>query len=231
MAIRAEATEDQPFDAAPVDAELDVVAQRVARSPYVRWLKPLIERALGVALGVLLLPLMAAIAVLLRKKLGPKVLITQQRAGLHGRQFAMYKFRTMLPDRRAQRRPVEVDRRVCHKSPDDPRHTPIGRFLRAANLDELPQLWNIMKGEMTLVGPRPELVEIVEQYEPWQHYRHVVRPGLTGLWQVSQRTSGDLMHLRTDVDLEYVRTISFRTDLRILGETILEMTSGRLRGA
>jgi lipopolysaccharide/colanic/teichoic acid biosynthesis glycosyltransferase len=95
----------------------------------------------------------------------------------------------------------------------------VGRFLRKSSMDELPQFWNVVRGEMSLVGPRPELVEIVNRYEPWQHQRHVVKPGLTGLWQVTTRGSG-MMHLHTDIDLEYIQTIGLRTDLRILLQTI-----------
>jgi lipopolysaccharide/colanic/teichoic acid biosynthesis glycosyltransferase len=129
------------------------------------------------------------------------------------------KFRTMRPDRRGQRTPVIEDRRHTHKSERDPRHTAVGRRLRKWSLDELPQVWNVLRGDMSLVGPRPELVEVVEHYAPWQRQRHLVRPGITGLWQVSKRGEG-LMHLYTDVDLEYVATLSFRRDLGILLRTI-----------
>jgi lipopolysaccharide/colanic/teichoic acid biosynthesis glycosyltransferase len=210
---------------------LEEHAARVAASRYLRWVKPAIERTFAAALCVALLPLMIVITAVLRITLGRHTVLTQQRVGLHGRPFAMYKFRTMLHDRRVSGRPVSVEQRVCHKREDDPRHTRVGKFLRGTSLDELPQLWNIVKGDMALVGPRPELVEIVRQYEPWQHCRHVVRPGLTGLWQVSGRNSGDLMHMHTEVDLEFVRTVSFRTDMRILGNTLYKMTTGRLRGA
>lgn len=213
------------------DVNLEALALRAQRSWYLRVVKPAVERALVAVLCVLLLPLMAVIAVVLRRKLGPRILITQERVGLHGQPFRMYKFRTMLPDRRASHRPVGVERRMCHKRPDDPRHTSIGRKLRGTGLDELPQLWNIVKGEMSLVGPRPELVEIVEQYEPWQHARHMVRPGLTGLWQVSGRKNGDLMHLHTDLDIEFVKTASFSTDVRILWDTLHNTFTGRLRGS
>ena len=105
------------------------------------------------------------------------------------------------------------------RATDDPRHTRVGRFLRKWSLDELPQFWNVVRGDMSLVGPRPELVEIVARYEPWQHQRHVVKPGLTGLWQVSSRGTG-MMHLHTDIDLEYIETMGPITDLKILLRTI-----------
>lgn len=213
------------------DVDVEALALRAQRSLYLRFVKPAVERTVVAILGVLLLPFMAVIAALLRRKLGPHVLITQERVGLHGQPFRMYKFRTMLPDRRASRRPVGVERRLCHKSADDPRHTSIGRTLRGTGLDELPQLWNIVKGEMSLVGPRPELVEIVEQYEPWQHVRHMVRPGLTGLWQVSGRKNGDMMHLHTELDIEFLKTASFSTDVGILWNTLHNTIRGRLRGA
>lgn len=131
------------------------------------------------------------------------------------------------PDRRGgserrlgERRAPEGSRRRTHKTPDDPRHTGLGRFLRAYSLDELPQLVNVLRGELSLVGPRPELPEVVAAYEPWQHARHGVKPGLTGLWQTTDRASGEPMHLHVDRDLEYIARVSARTDLWILLLTV-----------
>ena len=200
-----------------------------ATGGYQRFGKPVIDRLLGTLLLVAAAPLLAAIAVAVRLAMGSPVIFRQDRVGLGGSVFTMYKFRTMLPDRRVRSVPVAFDRRVTHKSPNDPRLTPLGRFLRKWSLDELPQLWTVVRGEMSLVGPRPELVEIVDRYEPWQHRRHDVRPGFTGLWQVSAR--GDtVMHEATAVDLEYVDSISFGTDVRILLQTI-PAALGRHRGS
>jgi lipopolysaccharide/colanic/teichoic acid biosynthesis glycosyltransferase len=153
-------------------------------------------------------------------KLGRPAIFKQQRVGKNGREFTVYKLRTMLPDRRQQVVPFDGnDRRVNHKSPDDPRHIPLGRFLRKWSLDEIPQFWNVALGHMSLVGPRPELPHIVAKYEDWQHSRHQVKPGITGLWQVSER--GDVpMHEATDIDIEYVEKVSLAADLRILALTI-----------
>jgi lipopolysaccharide/colanic/teichoic acid biosynthesis glycosyltransferase len=135
---------------------------------------------------VIAAPLMLATAALLRVRLGPGVIYRQRRVGLQGREFIVLKFRTMRPDRRApipaQRR--AEDRRRTHKTTADPRHTTLGLWLRRLSIDELPQLNNVLRRDMSLVGPRPELPELVAKYEPWQHQRHLVRPGLTGLWQV-----------------------------------------------
>jgi lipopolysaccharide/colanic/teichoic acid biosynthesis glycosyltransferase len=126
------------------------------------------------------------------------------------------------PDRRGtdrrglERRAPLGGRRVTHKTLDDPRHTPLGRFLRATSLDELPQLVNVLRGELSLVGPRPELPEVVAGYEPWQHARHAVKPGLTGLWQVTERGGDEPMHHHVATDLRYVAELSPLTDLRIL---------------
>src|SRR5205807_7999289 len=111
------------------------------------------------------------------------------------------------------------ERRRCHKTATDPRVTRIGRVLRALSIDELPQLVNVLRGDMSLVGPRPELVEIAAKYEPWQHARHAVKPGVTGLWQISERTTTP-MHEATAVDLEYVERLSFFTDCAILARTV-----------
>jgi lipopolysaccharide/colanic/teichoic acid biosynthesis glycosyltransferase len=189
------------------------------RGAYVEYLKPAIDRTVGVILLVGALPILGVVAVAVRRRIGSPVLFRQARCGRNGEPFDVMKFRTMRADRRMSRDPVAEDRRVTHKSDEDPRHTDLGRRLRKWSLDELPQLWNVVRGEMSLVGPRPELVDIVARYEPWQHQRHLVRPGLTGLWQISRRGEG-LMHLYTDIDLEYIATISLRTDLKILMRTI-----------
>jgi lipopolysaccharide/colanic/teichoic acid biosynthesis glycosyltransferase len=98
--------------------------------------------------------------------------------------------------------------------------TRVGRTLRKWSLDELPQLWDVVVGRLSLVGPRPELVSIVERYEPWQHRRHVVKPGLTGLWQITARGNGEEMHEHTDLDIEYAEHVSFRGDLKIMVLTL-----------
>ena len=197
---------------------------------YVRTTKPLLDRLGGLVLSVLFLPIVAVVAAGVRVTMGRGVLYVQDRVGAEERSFRMYKFRTMLPDRRnGSASYIGPDRRVAHKTPDDPRHTTFGRFLRKWSLDEVPQVWNVAKGDMSLVGPRPELVSVVENYEGWQHDRHAVRPGLTGLWQVTQRGETP-MHEATETDLEYVRTVSFRQDVRILVRTLPAML-GKHRGS
>ena len=124
--------------------------------PYQRIVKPIIDIVGTAVLLVLLLPVVLAVALAVRAKLGKHVIYRQERMGRYGKPFVMYKFRTMHPDRRRAQVPFEgIDRRVCHKRDDDPRHTPFGRSLRRSSLDELPQLWNVMKGNMSLVGPSP----------------------------------------------------------------------------
>jgi lipopolysaccharide/colanic/teichoic acid biosynthesis glycosyltransferase len=209
-----------------------VAGEPLTRSPhraYCNHGKPLFDRVVGTGLFVVLLPVMAVIAGLVRLRLGPGVFYWQERIGVRGEPFLMCKFRTMKRDRRENVVPYAApERRVRHKAVDDPRHTTFGRFLRKHSLDELPQLWNVVKGDMSLVGPRPELSAVVARYEPWQHARHLVKPGLTGLWQVSARNNGDgsLMFEHTDIDLEYLAEVSLRTDLRIIRDTFRVVASG-----
>jgi lipopolysaccharide/colanic/teichoic acid biosynthesis glycosyltransferase len=186
---------------------------------YERLVKPVIDRAVGTVLLLAVLPTLLLVALAVRALLGRSVIFKQRRVGRGGRVFTMYKFRTMHPDRRKARLPVAPERRLTHKHPQDPRLTPLGRFLRKWSLDELPQLWNVARGDMSLIGPRPELVDIVDQYESWQHERHAVKPGLTGLWQVLARGDGP-MHENTHLDLAYVRQVRFTTDCKILLHTI-----------
>jgi len=169
----------------------------------------------------LLAPVMAAIWCLLRLTLGRDVVISQDRVGLAGETFGMYKFRTMKWSRRSSERPFDgEDRRVSHKVDHDPRHTPVGRVLRKLSLDELPQLFNVIEGSMSVVGPRPEMASVIDRLSERDHVRHSVKPGMTGEWQVSGRQTGAPLHECLDADVPYLSRVTFRNDVGILIRTI-----------
>jgi lipopolysaccharide/colanic/teichoic acid biosynthesis glycosyltransferase len=198
----------------PILIDTAMYTRQVGR--YERTLKPLIDRVGALVLLILFLPVMLATAAVIRAEMGGPVLIRQSRVGRGGQLFVFYKFRTMIPDRRAESQPFDgEDRRLRHKTEDDPRITTVGGALRRLSLDELPQFWNVVKGDMSLVGPRPELPEIVAGYESWQHRRHAVKPGITCRWQISER-GNRLLHEATELDIEYIERISLWEDLRIL---------------
>jgi exopolysaccharide biosynthesis polyprenyl glycosylphosphotransferase len=190
------------------------------RFRYADGLKRAIDLAGAALLLLLLAPFLLAVAVAIRLDSPGPAIFRQRRVGRGGRQFTVYKFRTMTHAQgEGLVRFAGADGRLLHKVPDDPRITDLGRVLRRTSIDELPQLINVLRGEMSLVGPRPELPEIVAGYAPWQHRRHLVRPGLTGWWQVHARSELQ-MHENTELDLYYVDHLSFRLDLRILVETV-----------
>lgn len=201
----------------PTQPHLRVVEEwPVPDGTYERWFKPALDRLIGIVASIVTFPIVVAIAIAIAWNMGLPVIYRQRRVGLYGREFTVYKFRTMHRDRRTTDIPIsDDDRRVNHKSQDDPRHTDLGRWLRRWSLDEIPQFWNVAKGDMSLVGPRPELPSIVSKYEPWQHQRHAVRPGLTGLWQISERGVTP-MHEATDVDIAYAEDVTLLHDLRIV---------------
>ncbi|MDP9144550.1 MAG: sugar transferase [Actinomycetota bacterium] len=185
------------------------------------------DRVLGVVLLILFSPVILLAGLIVLVTLGRPVFYSQARIGLDGTPFRLHKLRTMIPDRRGEQIGYQsVERRFTHKSPQDPRVNRVGRVLRAIRLDELPQLWNVVKGDMSLVGPRPELPEIVSGYQPWQHQRHMVKPGVTGPWQISVR-NGQLMHECTQIDIEYLAQVSLLQDLRILARTPVAMLGNR----
>jgi len=188
---------------------------------YLNWVKPPIDVLLGLIGVVIAIPLLLAIGFSVWYTMGSPVVLKQTRMGRFNVPFTLYKFRTMDPDRRSREiQFVGRDRRVTHKSATDPRITEIGRLLRATRLDELPQLFNIVLGDLSMVGPRPELVSVIrDEYEPWQYRRHAVKPGLTGVWQVSDR--GDQrLHECTELELSYLNDVSLGTDLRIMAATL-----------
>jgi len=186
------------------------------RGVYEWGVKPVLDRLAGITLSIITFPIALVVIIAIWSTMGRPAVFKQQRIGLFGREFTVYKFRTMNQDRRTMDADItHIDRRVNHKSTADPRHTDLGRFLRKWSLDEIPQLWNVALGDMSLIGPRPELPKIVAAYEPWQHRRHEVKPGLTGLWQVTAR--GDApMHEATDIDVDYVENVRFVDDAKIL---------------
>ena len=201
---------------------LPLIGLREPRIDGPAWaVKRLFDLTLSVLLLALASPVMLLTALAVRLTSPGPVFYHQRRVGENGKLFWVHKFRTMVPGAENKRtiNPLE-------KLPDDPRITPLGRFLRRTSIDELPQLFNVLHGEMSLVGPRPEQVFIVEQYEPWQRQRLAVPPGITGWWQVNGR--GDLpMHLNTHYDLYYIRNYSLWLDLKILWKTVGVVIKGR----
>ena len=192
-------------------------------------LKRLVDLAGGI-LGVLLLsPILVGVAVAIRLMDGSPVLFRQRRVGLHGRPFTVVKFRTMTRD--AEDRYMDVadlshSRGPAFKMDGDPRVTRLGRFLRRTSLDELPQLWNVLRGEMSLVGPRPAPQREVDGYDLWHRRRLSMKPGITGLWQVTARRSNSFDE-RAELDLAYIDRWSFWLDLKILVRTIPAAFEGR----
>lgn len=203
------------------------------RDPAIEGFGRVVKRGFDLVVGTLLLlvslPAMAIIAVAIRLDSPGPAVFKQERVGENLRPFDMYKFRSMVAG--AEERKGELLRttekgQLVHKHPDDPRVTPVGRVLRRYSLDELPQLLNVLKGEMSLVGPRPEMPWLVDKYEPWQRKRFAVPQGITGWWQINGR--GDrAMHLHTEDDLWYIQNWSPWLDLKIIWRTIGAVISRR----
>ncbi|MEO1065190.1 MAG: sugar transferase [Actinomycetota bacterium] len=194
-------------------------------SAYTRWAKPAFDRLVAATLLLVLAPLFALVAIGVRLTMGRGVIFRQSRVGRHGEDFTILKFRTMHHDRRRRVLAIDfVDRRLTHKSAHDPRHTRFGRFLRASSIDELPQLVNVLRGEMSLVGPRPEVSEVADAHGFRFHPRHDVLPGITGPWQISPLRC-ELLCENLDLDVEYVNEVSFRTDVDILARTVQDVVA------
>ena len=173
----------------------------------------MLKRILDISLGflglVIFAPIIATVAVQIRRKLGSPVFFRQTRPGKDGRLFQMVKFRTMLDALDKHGDPLPDDRRV----------TPFGNFLRSTSLDELPELWNVLRGDMSLVGPRPLLMEYLPLYSKEQYRRHQVRPGVTGWAQVNGRNAISWEE-KFKLDVWYVDNRSFWLDLKILSLTV-----------
>lgn len=193
-------------------------------SPLERALKRLFDIAFSGAVLLITWPLLLIIALAIRRDSPGPAIFRQERIGQHGRRFMIYKFRTMYLNADDIVRREDAGQFV--KRPDDPRVTPVGRFLRRTSLDELPQFINVLRGDMSIVGPRPEVLWLADQYEWWQRKRFEVPQGITGWWQITGRADKP-MRLNTEDDLYYVRNYSFWLDLQIVLRTICSVITGR----
>lgn len=176
---------------------------------YQKYIKRLLDIIISFTALVILSPVLLIVAVLVRTKLGTPVIFHQDRPGYHEKVFKLCKFRSMTDAR-------DTDGNLL---PDEVRLTKFGKALRATSLDELPELWNILKGDMSLIGPRPLLVKYLPLYNEFQRHRHDVKPGLTGWAQVNGRNTIS-WEQRFEYDVYYVNHISFWMDLKILFQTV-----------
>lgn len=203
------------------------------RDPAITGFDRVLKRCFDLVVASLTLlvvwPVMLLVALAIKLDSPGPALFVQERIGENGQPFRMFKFRSMVVGAERMADVVAThsqDGAIVHKTPRDPRVTRVGQFIRRSSLDELPQIFNVLRGEMSLVGPRPELPWLVEQYEAWQRRRFAVPPGITGWWQVNGR-SDRLMHLHTEDDLYYIQNYSPLLDLQILWRTIGVVLRGR----
>ncbi len=187
-----------------------------------RILKRSIDIAIALLLLILFLPVIPVVTLLIKLDSKGPILFRQRRVGKHGKEFDFYKYRSMVVGAESVigiLRPLSGVNGPGFKLKDDPRVTSVGRFLRRSSLDELPQLINVLKGEMSIVGPRPNLPSEVAHYLPWQKQRLGVTPGITCFWQITGRSHIGFQEWMR-LDLEYIRKRSFLTDLKIILKTI-----------
>ena len=199
------------------------------RDPAIDGFDRVVKRVFDLVLSSLTLlvfwPVLLLVALAIKLDSPGPALFIQERIGENGRPFRMVKFRSMVLDADDVSQP-DNQASPYRKSPDDPRVTRVGQFIRRTSLDELPQLFNVLRGDMSLVGPRPELPRLVEHYENWQRRRFAVPPGITGWWQVNGR-SDRMMHQHTEDDLYYIQNYSPLLDVQILWRTIGVVVKGR----
>jgi exopolysaccharide biosynthesis polyprenyl glycosylphosphotransferase len=219
--------------ALPEAVNNSTLAPSVMRSPGLNRSERAAKRALDILLAgsalLFALPVMLAVALAIKIESKGPVFFKQRRVGEGGRFFHMFKFRSMVVNAEALQATVNktsADGKTLHKHKDDPRVTRVGKFIRKTSLDELPQLLNVLLGDMSLVGPRPELPWLVEQYEAWQRERFLMPQGITGWWQVTGR-SDKPCHLSTEDDLHYIRNYSLWMDIKIMMMTIPALLKGK----
>ena len=203
------------FSAAPLD-DLSLITKRV------------FDITVSAISLVILAPFLAVCAILVKLTSPGPVVFRQPRCGLNGRRFVLLKFRSMVDNAHDMRRDIEHlnEREIVFKIARDPRVTPLGRWLRKFSIDELPQLLNVLKGDMSIVGPRPPLPEEADRYKPWQRRRMRMRPGLTCLWAIAGRDKLDF-NAWMRLDISYIENWSLGLDWSIILKTIPLVIAGR----
>ncbi|MEG0256177.1 sugar transferase [Vagococcus sp.] len=190
---------------------------------YLKW-KIYSDRLVSFVLLIFFSPLFFIVGICVKlSNLKAPIFFKQERVGKYGERFYMYKFRTMHIDAEEQLEKYLTQNDVqgaMFKMKDDPRVTSIGRILRKLSLDEFPQLWNVLKGDMFLIGPRPPLPREVEEYTPYDKQRLTIMPGCTGLWQVSGRNELSFKEM-VELDLHYIKNVSLLLDIKIISKTVL----------
>lgn len=211
MAVRASprlSSQHPSLDRAIPEVDWALLRASLPPSTYRRF-REILDPIAAAALLLLLSPILLVIALLVCWDSGPPVFFRQRRAGRYAQPFTIVKFRTMVQDAPSNSFKISNESRSI---------TRVGRVLRVSGLDELPNLWNVVRGEMALIGPRPEQYALLGCYETWQQVRHALKPGITGWWQVHHR-DGEPMHLNLDRDIFYLRHQSLALDLKILRRT------------
>lgn len=217
----------------------DVYLDRLGAAPMLTFagaphddLRLMLKRVTDVAVALLSLiavsPIMLLVAVLIRVTSPGPIIFRQTRCGLNGRRFSLFKFRSMAADAEQRKAGLAAlnERQLVFKMKNDPRLTSVGKWLRKFSIDEWPQLWNVLRGDMSLVGPRPAVPEEVDQYQRWQRRRLRMRPGLTCLWVVAGRDSVEFERWM-QLDMEYIDTWSLALDWKIILRTIPQVVTGK----
>jgi exopolysaccharide biosynthesis polyprenyl glycosylphosphotransferase len=198
-----------------------------ARQLLAKRIVDILGACVGLVMFWIMLPLLA---LLIRRDSPGPIFFCQERVGENGRRFRCWKLRTMYVDAEQRKQELMAQNEMSgamFKIKDDPRITPLGRFLRKTSLDEFPQFWNVMRGEMSLVGTRPPTPDEVVQYENWHRKRICIKPGLTGLWQVSGRSKIQDFDEVARLDIRYIEDWSIWLDLKIIAKTVWVVTAGR----
>ncbi len=196
---------------------------------YMLYIKNIWERFFSFILGIVLLPIVLFFSILIKLDSKGPIIFKQKRIGLHGRKFTQYKLRSMVFNAEELKDNIKEDNMhsgPVFKSNSDPRITRVGKLLRKYSIDEIPQLYNVIKGDMNLIGPRPPIPEEVKKYKPHHYRRLSVKPGLTGLWQVSGRNSIENFDDWVRLDLDYIDNWSLGGDLMIVLKTIPVVIKG-----
>ncbi len=224
------------FDLAFFDATIErlgVVPLIGLRDPAIDGLQRILKRVMDILIAALLLlllaPFLGVVAILIKLDDGGPILYRAPRVGENGHLFQMIKFRSMVvgANKLEEIAAASVERSVAHKSAQDPRVTRMGRWMRRWSIDELPQLVNVLRGDMSLVGPRPELPWLTAQYDAWQNKRFAVPQGMTGWWQINSREENPITYEHIEEDLYYVQNYSLWLDIQILWKTVAVVVRGK----